>query len=968
MKRYLYLLFIAGFSLSTTIVFSQSVAGIYINITNGLASNTIYDIKQDEKGYIWIAHTKGITRYDGKKFKHYYNNIQSSRSLTSIHFDYKGRVWCQNFAGEVLYIENDELQIETRIEKMNSFSPIFLAKERYLYYNTDHEVKVFDIQKGETKVLFHDYSTHTGITSCLDLDSIDYYFTTNKKAIYVTSINKPIQKIRALEKDYGNHHFFKVGDSLYIFHKVHKEYYVLTLSKSYTHKLSNHSTFLHSIRTDQRKRKIYLLGSDGIDVLDTKTGKITLLISGIVASSFYEDKHHNLWIGTQDEGIIFVSNPEIKKITNIQNAISGCTLNDSIICAGDNNGIIHLINTNSMQKTKMFDTKIQHELTCMKYAHNQMYLGSFGLNITDFSTTRYISEAAIKDIDTLPNGLLALAISGGVGLYPHEKAKLYYKTRPYKSKISFVDIPKLGRFRDVLYHNNVLYACGNIGAYMVTPQKIEEIKYQNTSLISFALAPFGKDSILISSNRYGLCIYSENYISVWDNPYQKDFLENPVLRMENSKDFIWLLNDRFVYQVDRKTKKIMRIDYLSGLPMYEYKNLFIHDNKLFLCTNNGIVYFPEKTLFLNKGVPNIYITKIQTEKNSYFASPALLALTSKENNVTIDFDIPYYNQLTNYHLLFTTNGIQWDTISKNLSYISLRSLSSGTYQLQMKLVDDKGIVLSTSNKIYIKIPPPWYKSIWFIVAIFIFVVSIIIVFFWIREEQIKQREVLQSEKLKLETELQKTLLSSIKSQMNPHFLFNALNTIQSYIFMNEKEKASFYLVKFSKLTRMILDFSTKEAIPLTEEIKILELYCELEKMRFENTIDISFYIDEKLNTDSISIPPMLIQPYVENVFKHGLLHKKEDRKLSIEFLYEPDLLKIVIDDNGVGRKFTQMLNDKKNKPVSFSSNATVRRIEIMRKLANLNYEVQVIDKYNDMQESTGTTVIIHIPIHHSEKL
>ncbi len=128
MKRYLYLLFIAGFSLSTTIVFSQSVAGIYINITNGLASNTIYDIKQDEKGYIWIAHTKGITRYDGKKFKHYYNNIQSSRSLTSIHFDYKGRVWCQNFAGEVLYIENDELQIETRIEKMNSFSPIFLSK------------------------------------------------------------------------------------------------------------------------------------------------------------------------------------------------------------------------------------------------------------------------------------------------------------------------------------------------------------------------------------------------------------------------------------------------------------------------------------------------------------------------------------------------------------------------------------------------------------------------------------------------------------------------------------------------------------------------------------------------------------------------------------------------------------------------------------------------------------------------
>jgi sensor histidine kinase YesM len=965
--RYSFIFCFIGFCLTVTSLLSQSVAGVYLTIADGLASNTIYDIKQDDKGYIWIGHTKGISRYDGKKFKHYYNNIQSSRSLTSIHFDYKGRVWCQNFAGEVLCLENDELRIETRIEKMNSYAPIHLLEKRYLYYTTEKELKVFDIEKGINKTLF--YNTHTAdFTTCTD--SLYCYFITNSGAIYRASVHSEVQIIDSSKKDYGNHHFFKMGDILYSFHKTNKRYYVIYQNHIYKHDLDNHSSFIHGIRYNEQKRLVYMLGSDGVEVLDIKTGKISLLIEDVATSAFCEDKHHNIWIGTQNKGIVFVSNPSIKKVSHIENIVSGCVLNDTTVCAGDNNGIIHFINTNTMQKVKEFNTNIKHELTCMKYiqSRNQMFLGSFELNITNFSSIKYISEAAIKDIDTIPNGIIALAVSGGIGFYPYEKAKLYYDVRPTNIKIGFANIPKLGRFRDVLYHNNVLYGCGNIGLYAITPTKIEEIRYQNTSLISFAICGLNNDTILISSNRYGLCIYSKGYVTLWDNPYQQDFLENPIIRMESSKYFVWLLNDRYLYQIDKKTKKITRIDYVFGLPAYEYKNLFIHNNTLFLCTNNGLEFFPENTLFLNKGTPNIYITKIHTEKNTYIADSRPLVFSSKENNITIDFDIPYYNQLVNKHLLFTTDGIRWDTLDKKLSDISLRSLSSGSYFFQIKLVDNKGVVLASSDKVYFKISPPWYKNIWFILTLIIFTVGVIILFFRTREEQIKQKEALQSEKLKLETELQKTLLSSIKSQMNPHFLFNALNTIQSYIFMNEKEKASFYLVKFSKLTRMILDFSTKETIPLSEEIKILELYCELEKMRFENTIDISFYVDEKLNTDAIFIPPMLIQPYVENVFKHGLLHKKNDRKLSIQFLYEPDMLKVVIDDNGVGRKFIQSLHEKKNKSASFSSNATAKRIEIMRKLANSNYEVQVTDKYNDLQESAGTTVVISIPIHYSQKI
>lgn len=302
--------FYVVFTLNVWIISAQSAAGIYLTISDGLASNTIYDIKQDEKGYIWIGHAKGISRYDGKKFKHYYNNIQSSRSLTSIYFDYKGRVWCQNFAGEVLYIENDQLRIETRIEKMSNYFPIHVLQKRYLYYNTDKAVMVFDIQKGYSKTI-HAHHNYIHVNSCVD--SLYYYFTTSTGATYKTSPDLPVQKVNEIAKDYRNQLFFKLKDSFYIFHKVDKEYYVIHQNSVYKRKLNNKSTFLHSIRFNEHKKQVYLLCSDGVDILDVSSGKITPLMQGVTTSAFYEDKHQNIWIGTQGKGIIFISNPNIKK-------------------------------------------------------------------------------------------------------------------------------------------------------------------------------------------------------------------------------------------------------------------------------------------------------------------------------------------------------------------------------------------------------------------------------------------------------------------------------------------------------------------------------------------------------------------------------------------------------------------------------------------------------------------------------
>jgi LytS/YehU family sensor histidine kinase len=198
--------------------------------------------------------------------------------------------------------------------------------------------------------------------------------------------------------------------------------------------------------------------------------------------------------------------------------------------------------------------------------------------------------------------------------------------------------------------------------------------------------------------------------------------------------------------------------------------------------------------------------------------------------------------------------------------------------------------------------------------------------------------------------------------MNPHFIFNALNTIQSYIYLNDKESASNYLAQFSMLTRKILDMSNHETVTLTDEIETLQLYLSLEKMRFEDSLNYEIIIASSLKVKEIKIPSMLIQPYVENALKHGLLHKKTNRNLTITFENNDTFLIVKIDDNGVGRKRANELNSIKDiKFNSFSTEANQKRLTLLNK-HTAEIGVEIIDKIDKRGYSEGTLVILKIPL------
>jgi ligand-binding sensor domain-containing protein/putative methionine-R-sulfoxide reductase with GAF domain len=228
------------------------------------------------------------------------------------------------------------------------------------------------------------------------------------------------------------------------------------------------------------------------------------------------------------------------------------------------------------------------------------------------------------------------------------------------------------------------------------------------------------------------------------------------------------------------------------------------------------------------------------------------------------------------------------------------------------------------------------------------------------EEAAKLSEIKYLEIQKL---LAETQLMALRAQMNPHFVFNCLNSIQECIVTEKYGEASLYLNKFSKLFRSVLNNSSKVMISLTEEVEVLELYLTLEHMRFEKSFQYKIHMAEDLETDEILIPSMLLQPFVENALWHGLMHKPDDRHLNICFKkLNEDVFQCIIDDNGIGRKKAFELKEEQSKTkrhVSKGMSICKDRIELLQK-QGYHAALQIIDKYNNDKKATGTKVIIEL--------
>ncbi len=218
---------------------------------------------------------------------------------------------------------------------------------------------------------------------------------------------------------------------------------------------------------------------------------------------------------------------------------------------------------------------------------------------------------------------------------------------------------------------------------------------------------------------------------------------------------------------------------------------------------------------------------------------------------------------------------------------------------------------------------------------------------------------------KLIIERQKSNLIKQKmllSQMNPHFIFNSINSIQNYVLQNKGMEAYSYLAKFSKLIRMVLTNSTKDQIFLYEEIDLLKTYVEIEQLRFENAFNFTLNVDDEINEQEFTLPPMLVQPFIENAIWHGIINNEKEREgqLMLSFNLENKVLKITIEDNGIGRK--QSLLNKKNDHVPLALHITEQRLSLLQELTQKSeIKIQIFDLHDENNIANGTRVEISIP-------
>lgn len=203
---------------------------------------------------------------------------------------------------------------------------------------------------------------------------------------------------------------------------------------------------------------------------------------------------------------------------------------------------------------------------------------------------------------------------------------------------------------------------------------------------------------------------------------------------------------------------------------------------------------------------------------------------------------------------------------------------------------------------------------------------------------------------------------ALSAQMNPHFIFNSLNSIQCFILESDMRGAYKYLGKFSKLVRQTLNNSRKEMIPLSEELDTLKLYIDLEAMRFKDSFTYTIEVSEAIRTDDISVPALMIQPFVENAIWHGLLPKEKDRKLRILIMPGDRTVKCIIEDNGVGRRIAKLPSQRGNNYESMGIAVTRERLEGLNAKYNVSLSLHIIDLYDDNDRPCGTRVELFFPL------
>lgn len=936
-----------------------------ISFQEGLKTQVIYDLFIDDKGLLYLGTDQGLMSYNGTFFKPYGFKNSLSPAIDQLQLDGQGKLWCKNFSDQIFYFEKDTLiahqNVNQFLAKKQENLVDFFAGDKLLYFITEKHLyaekqngKIVEIIAFKNDNLF-----------------FKLHFDKSSERLFVLS-NYTINEIKdtILFKSYqtieGQKDMALIDGKIFYFLKGNKnKLYTLKNEITIPEKSQQNQYFYNLIKTDE---ELWLCTSDGVKELNPVTEKIeNNILTGVRVNDITKDFEGNYWISSVDNGLFFMPNkqmmvfkPKNQKLS--QNYLTIQADEKGNIYVGTTKGEILKLD-NNLNLKHVYKAEITIEISYI-YPYKDYLISSSGIFRNEDNqaiTKNYLG----KDISLDNLGNFIIANYNSASLIPTQLDNAvnipegFKQWAEYDEKLlndnSFTLRSKRSRAVHFSQKNKGYYVGFSDGFFKFNLDgSIEEIKTEREEkIIARDIDEDTQGNLWVATTQQGLLMLNKNNkVQIFNA--QSGLSGDYCKKVQVDNNGVWVLTEEGLDYLNANNK-ILNVGSNFGLKNAGINSFLVFNDKIWLATKDGLIYFSKNGL---SKAPDPFLDIAISHKNGEFVKNKD-AIPYQKNNLIVDLNAILYKNAGDYSFEYILQPYQkqWQSQDARQNQLNFLSLSPNKYTLKVRI--NAGSFVSKEKVISFEVLKPFWAEQWFILSSFL---MLCLLMFGVYKWAVKRAQKVQTVKEKLAI----SQLTAIRSQMNPHFMFNILNAIQGLIYSNQKSEANSFIGTFSSLMRKTLDISARREISIEDELETIELYISLEKARFDNEEFQYNIILPEIDLSKYTIPSLIIQPFVENAIKHGLMHKRGLKRLIIQLKkYDNTYWEFSIEDNGIGRKKSMEINKKiKNKHQSFAMNAIYERINLINKLNKLPLKIEIEDLMSEIKQPLGTKVTLYIPINH----
>lgn len=955
------LLLIYLFLLTVAVASGQHPYFYSINDDNGLPSNEVFYLFQDSASFVWIGTNEGLYRYDGTDFIGFSCEQQSGKAISHLQTDRQGKLWCQNFNGQIFSIGPDSLVLEHNWNSRRSNYPDFAFDEgNNVWITADSGLNAFNHQREHQHIAseaLNGYAAKSELNDILSFDQRVYYvekqalgYIEDGKVTRLVHTDKPLRWGELL--DYSC--YYAVDGKLLLLSRLgitNAIWEVRNDSIIWQRDLPSSLGRVFSLH-DDGQGKLWVGGSLGVLCLNYGLQPLfngQLHFPGKSVSDVLLDKEGNYWFSTLQDGIFIVPSTNIWVYTQENSPLADTRIRqletDTLgnLYIGYQNGMLSRYNIATQHIATMGFPNSTDEIQALYFDRETGQLivaqrRTWLVDATSLNATFLQGVSNVKAITKLsPNEYLMGVTVGGF------KVKL-------KENEAQIDLLRDKRASSVFYEQSVekKWICYVDGLWVETATGQTEVTLNGQPIYGTGIAQTNNGTVWVSTTSHGVLGYKDGKLEIVLNEeigISKGFART-VAAHGNT---LWIVGGQSLISYNVVTAQYKPYNRFDGLPSLEITDIAFLGERILLATPKGLVTIPASFESENTVAPSIFISGFAIHERDTTLVPEY-TLPFDDNNIHIRFKGIAFRSHGEFVYKYRLVGLDttWITTNSSSNFARYQSLPAGRYTFEVIALNEDGMPSTKASTLNIIILKPYWQQWWFYVLCGVGLVGLVSAIFSWRFRTLRRRN-------ELDKRMANSQLTALKSQMNPHFMFNALNSIQDLVLQQDTENAQLYLGKFSELTRKVLEASGKEFIALDKEVEMLNLYLDLEKLRFGNELQYELSVGPQIDMDETQIPSMIIQPFIENALKHGLLHKQGEKQLSISFTQQGNALICTIDDNGVGRKASAEINARKKKHQSFATQATNERLRLLNEFYKLHIELEIIDK------EVGTMVVVRIP-------